>query len=153
MKNLFFMLGFGIGFKSSFAQLNQIPASKFYEQNVRQVVCIDSTGKVTKFCPLELYSFKIKIFKAYVDTQKKELRLIGRLFLSDTVNGPGIPGVEIFKAVKVNGKFMNRMFLGETTKEGKSSNDDGFFDVKFSVGAQTNLCFFTTPHLNWKSLS
>jgi hypothetical protein len=124
------------------AQFTKIPISKFYNQAVKNIVCIDSNGNITKYCPLELNHFHINIYIAFLNKKTKEMHLIGRVYLIDTVNGSGLAGLEIFRASKNNNKLINKNFLGQTTYSRDSSNNDGFFDVKFTIRKNESLFFF-----------
>jgi hypothetical protein len=119
MKKIFFWLLICLIFCSVkiFGQLKLIPAANIYQQYIHQAQCLDSSGILSNFCPLEIYRFKINVYRAFLDKQKKELRLIGRACLFDTIICTEIPGVEIFKAVKKDNKLLSLVTIGETTEQ------------------------------------
>ncbi len=115
MKILFLILGLFFLRNSSHCQLKQVSVSKINAQQDKALRCLDSINAISKSCPLNLDGFKIKFFTVYLDRNKGELQLIGRVCVSDQVNSPGISGVEIFKAKKSENKLMDRTSVGEST--------------------------------------
>jgi len=142
MKTLLLLVSLNFCLIKVVGQLKLIPTSRVYQQSIHQTKCLDSNGMVSKFCPLEIYNFKINVYKAYLDRQKKELRLIGRVCLFDTLSCTGVSGVEIFKAVKKDNKLLGRIAIGETTEGKKSLSNNGFFDVTINFGKNESLFFY-----------
>ncbi len=105
---------------------------------------MDSTGKISKFCAVDLESFYVLIYKAFINPNTKELRLIGRVCGSEADNASGIPGITIMISSKTEGRITNLNVISESTYTENNINNDGFFDIGIKV-AQNESLFFYNP--------
>lgn len=146
MKSLLLLLSLFFVFDSSYCQLKQMPVSKINNQQEKALCCLDSANAISVSCPLNLDGFTVKFYSSYIDRNKGELQLIGRVCVSEGANGSGISDVEIFKAMKSDTKLVGRISVGETTDGNKFIANDGFFDITVKVENNESLFFYRTGY-------
>lgn len=130
-----------------YSQLREIPVSKVVGLQEKNLHCLnDSANTISKFCSLDLDGFSIRFFVAYLDKNKRKVQLIGRVCRSDAANSIGIPGVEIFKATKDEGKLSGRSSIAYTTNGNKYMYNDGFFDITLTIEKDEYLFFHGTGY-------
>lgn len=142
MKILLLVLSLFFLLDSSYCQLKQMPVSKINNQQEKGLRCLDSSNAISVSCPLNLDGFTVKFYSSYIDRNKGELQLIGRVCVSEGANASGISEVEIFKAVKSENKLVGRIPSGETTDGNKFIANDGFFDITVKVEDNESLFFY-----------
>jgi hypothetical protein len=123
-----------------------MPVSKINTQQEKALRCLDSAYVISIYCPLSLDGFTVKFYSSYIDRNKGELQLIGRVCVSEGETGSGISGVEIFKAMKSDNKLVGRISVGETTDGNKFITNDGFFDITVKVEKNESLFFYRTGY-------
>ncbi len=145
MRNYFLIVSFILLGAHTFCQSKEISVKTIYRYHVTKfLVKQDSLIKEYDDPLIETHKFYIAISKAFFDSKSKELRLIGRVCLTDdTLTCLGIPGVEIFKAIKDKSNILSsRTELAETSHNKDSLDKDGFFDFKFKIEKAESLLFF-----------
>jgi len=142
MKILSLMLSLNIFFVPGYSQLKSIPVSKIALLQDKNLRCLDTSGMVSKLCPLGLDGFNVIFFNAYLDKIKMEVRLIGRVCTSGGMSTGGLPDIEIFKAAKEGNKLTGRSLISRTTYDKEFIYNDGFFDITIAIKKGESLFFY-----------
>jgi len=120
-----------------FSQSKPISTSRIKNLEKKALICIDSNGKKTSLCSLDLDGFKVEFFQLFFDQKTKNLRIIGRL-------APAIAYVGIFLGNE------DSIFLptpiSRTSNDKENINNDGFFDVSFNIKPNIFLYFYERPY-------
>ncbi len=131
---------------AGYCQLKQIAISKVLSQQAKGLRCIDSSGIISEHCSLDLDGFSIRLYAAYFDNNIKEMRLIGRVCMSDIMSSAGISDIEIFKAQAKDKKIIDKTLIGRTSFDKQYINNDGFFDITLTVNKNESLFFYGTGY-------
>ncbi len=119
----------------AFSQSKPISVTRVKNLEVASLICIDSNGKKTTGCSLDLDGFEVEFYKAFLDSKTAELRIIGR------VTHP-FSYVEIFLGTKDS--IPLREPISRTSYDQENINNNGFFDVSLKIG-QTSVLYFYEP--------
>jgi len=76
--------------EKGFCQLKQIPIDLVNETKIEELFCLDSSGKIERFCSIDLQGFTVEFYHAFRDIKTKELRLIGKVYMGKTSEGENL---------------------------------------------------------------
>ncbi len=133
---------------SILCQSRRIPVSVLYQQQVGGVqIREDSIVKIYGTPLFEVSRFYIRVDKAFVNQDAKELRMIGKVCYYDKEKTcVGLPNVGIFKAQKSQDNLLKNITTVSTSSFVQDSmNKNGFFDIKLRINKGESL-FFYMPH-------
>ena len=125
-----------ISINSGYGQFKEISVSQINKLEVRELKCLDSNGNINRLCSLGLDGIHIEFYKAFLNQKEREIRLIGRC--------GAIAAIDIFEAIKVENKLINKTLIAETSNDKLYINNDGFFDVTMKVDKNKSLFFYET---------
>lgn len=116
-----------------FSQSKPISTARIKGLEDKSLKCVDSTGKITSVCSLCLQSFQVEFYNAFFDPKTSELRIVGRLQPSEAYVGIFLgTGDSISLTAPISRTSYYREYI----------NNDGFFDVSFTVRANSILYFY-----------
>jgi hypothetical protein len=119
-----------------YSQFKEISVSKINKLQVMELRCLDSNGVINNLCPLDLDGIRVEYYKAFLNQKEREIRLIGRC--------GAFGGIDIFEAIKIENKLIEKKLISETSYDKGYINNDGFFDVTMKVDKNKSLFFHET---------
>lgn len=121
----------------SFGQSKSLPISNLKNLEVKSLFCIDSSGRKTSACSLDLNGFEVEFYRAFFDKSTSEVKIIGRL-------SPSLPYVGIY--LGSNDSIFLKKPISRTSYDKQNLNNDGFFDISFPIKPNMILYFYELPY-------
>lgn len=141
MKSMLILFWFLFSTYIGECQLKPIVVSKVFNSEVKGLHCIDTMGRISSQCPMDLDGFSIKFYYAGFDKTKKMIRLIGRVCIGDGDTCLGVSNISIFKGIKKMNMVTNKEVIGGSTYDKEYMGNDGFFDIYYTTEPSESLYF------------
>jgi hypothetical protein len=119
-----------------YSQFKEIRIAQIGKLQVMELRCLDSGRVISNNCSLVLDGIHVEFYKAFINQKEREVRLIGR--------SGSICGIDIFQAVKMENRLIDKKMVSETSCDKANINNDGFFDITMKVENNESLFFHET---------
>ncbi len=138
MKSMLILVCWISAIKVGYSQFKEINVAKINDLQTKELRCLDSNSNINRLCPLDLDGIHIEFYKAFLNRKEGKIRLIGRC--------GAVGGIDIFEAINVENKLINKTLISETSNDKTYINNDGFFNVTIKVEKNKSLFFYETRY-------
>ncbi len=128
--------------KNIYSQGKKIIIAEFSSKCSKKRIYIDSSFQVYKIAPLNIQCFDVDFEEIVYDTVTREMTISGKTFINNDLFYRGLIGVSIFTGINNNYQFINRVDLGESSKQTNEISSNGWFKIRIKVAPCLKLCFY-----------